>query len=255
MNKLIYRIMIILIQAVIILFQSIAQEAVIELDQPGSGDKEYVARDKVVFNPGYSYTATTNPPGSLTAGTDETIILPADYVTTAPGAVNRTLDYNLPVGTLPGSASVSQTGAANYTIPIEVPPGTNSMQPSLSIVYNSQGGNGILGMKWQLAGLSAISRVGRTIYHDGETRGIQYNNQDRLVLDGNRLIKETYTTPPPCINNGCVYHTEVETFSQITSYTEAGCSGQAYFIVETKEGNIIEYGNTLVHARCFWEHC
>ena len=45
---------------------------------------------------------------------------------------------DLPVGSLPGTADVSSLGAANYTIPIEVVPGTQGIQPSLSITYNSK---------------------------------------------------------------------------------------------------------------------
>ncbi|WP_201340072.1 SpvB/TcaC N-terminal domain-containing protein [Isorropodon fossajaponicum symbiont] len=49
------------------------------------------------------------------------------------------------VGSTAGALSVNQ-GAANYTIPITVPPGVAGMQPELSINYNSNAGNGILGM-------------------------------------------------------------------------------------------------------------
>ena len=60
------------------------------------------------------------------------------------------------VGSIPGQLSVEQ-GAAVYTIPIEVPPGVAGMQPDLAITYNSNAGNGLLGVGFSLSGLSVIS--------------------------------------------------------------------------------------------------
>ena len=118
-----------------------------------------------------------------------------------------------PAGATPGTFNVSPTGAATYTIPIAVPPGTAGMQPNLSLVYNSQSGNGLLGMGWSLSGLSAIGRCPQTIAQDGTRGGVNFDANDRYCLDGQRLI---------AINgaygaDGTEYRTELESYSKIIS--------------------------------------
>jgi len=142
-------------------------------------------------------------------------------------------------GYTPGELSISPGGAANYSIPIAVPPGVAGMQPSLSLNYNSQGGNGLLGVGWSLGGLSAISRCPATIVQDGFKGGIKFDANDRFCMDGQRLIAISGTVGA----DGAEYRTEIDGFSKIISYGQAG-SGPAYWKVWTKSGQVLEYGVT-----------
>ncbi len=146
----------------------------------------------------------------------------------------------LPVGTVQGSAGVSSMGAATYTIPIEVVPGTHGVQPELSVVYNSMTRCGILGEKCDLAGISAIGRVGKTLFHDNDITSVNLTFQDRFSLDGNRLVANSSSTYG---SDGCVYYPEFYDFSKVISYGTQG-NGPKSFKVFTDNGDILEYGNT-----------
>ena len=142
-------------------------------------------------------------------------------------------------GTLGGALSVDQTGAAGYTIPITVPPGTAGMQPSLSLSYGSNGGNGMLGQGWTLQGLSAIGRCPKTKAQDGEHGTVRYDAHDRFCLDGQRLVavRGSYGA------SGTEYRTEIDSFVKAVSRGTAG-GGPQYWEVWTKSGQKMEYGRT-----------
>lgn len=129
-----------------------------------------------------------------------------------------------PVGAIPGQFSVSETGAATYTIPIAVPPGVAGMEPKLSLTYNSQGGNGLLGVGWSLSGLSAITRCTRTIIQGGASGGIEYSTSDKYCQDGQRLVAVSGANG----SDGAEYCTEIESFTKVISYGTAG-NGPAWF--------------------------
>ncbi|MBD3813531.1 MAG: hypothetical protein IE917_15100 [Betaproteobacteria bacterium] len=158
------------------------------------------------------------------------VLIPASF---APPA------YATAVGATPGSHQVSPSGAFTYTIPIAVPPGTAGIEPKLSLSYNSQGGNGLLGMGWSLAGLSVIHRCPKTMVQDGVIGGVNYNANDRYCLDGQRLVAVSGTYGADATE----YRTESESYSRIVSYGSQG-SGPAWWKVWTKSGQILEYGNT-----------
>ncbi len=152
-------------------------------------------------------------------------------------------------GFTPGSFQVSPGGAATYTIPIQVPPGTAGMEPKLALTYNSQGGNGLLGMGWSLSGLSAITRCPQTVAQDGPqggfVGGVNYNERDRYCLDGQRLVLVVGASYGA---DGAEYRTERESFTKIISYGAPGSGptyvGPNFFRVWTKSGQIMEYGNS-----------
>ena len=137
-----------------------------------------------------------------------------------------------PVGAIPGTIDVSPAGAAAYTIPIEVVPGTQGMQPNLSIVYNSMSGMGLLGMKWNLSGISAITRCGQNNYYDNNITAIQFNGNDQFKLDGDRLIM---ISAQPKLK----YASEIENFARIIPEANLSC-----FTSFADDGSIIRYGSS-----------
>lgn len=136
------------------------------------------------------------------------------------------------VGTTAGSFEVAPTGAATYSIPIVVPPGVSGVEPQLSIGYNSQDGNGLLGLGFSLGGLSAISRCAATLAQDGFIDGVDFDTNDRFCLDGQRLMSV----------GGSLYRTEIETFTKVKANGTA--SDPSYFETWTKSGLHMYFGST-----------
>jgi RHS repeat-associated protein len=143
-------------------------------------------------------------------------------------------------GYLPGSFSVNElNGAAEYTIPINTPAGIKGIEPHLSLKYSSRAGNGLLGVGWSLTGIPVITRRPTVAMRDGITHSVDYSANDRFALDGKTLlcVSGTYGS------DGAIYRTERDEFAKIISYGTAG-AGPSYFKVWTKDGHIMEFGNT-----------
>jgi RHS repeat-associated protein len=165
--------------------------------------------------------------------------------TAAPATAPSPTGSSNEVGITEGQLSVSLSGGASYAIPIVVPPGINGVVPQVSLVYNSQGGNGMAGYGWNISGVSAITRIPRTKFHDGVVGGVNLDANDRFALDGQRLILKTGTIYGAA---DTVY--ETESFSNI-KITAIGVSplganyGPASFKVEYPDGSKAEYGASL----------
>jgi hypothetical protein len=137
---------------------------------------------------------------------------------------------------LPGKFGVNATGAATYNIPIVVPPGTAGMKPSLSLSYNSQSGNGLLGVGWALEGLASIVRCPRTMAQDGVIGSVNNDSNDRFCLDGQRLVAISGVYGA----DGTEYRTEIESFARVIQHTRP--DGEPWFEVHTKTGQIMWFG-------------
>ena len=153
-------------------------------------------------------------------------------------------DFNqFAVGATSASFNVDPSGSANYEIPIYAPPGVGDLKPSISINYNSQAGAGLLGVGFNISGLSVISRCPRTRATDGITRVAippDFTNEDAFCLDGQRLIQvNSYANGTV----GAEYRTEIDSFSRVT-ITNADAYGPREFEVKTKAGQTMKYGDT-----------
>ena len=145
------------------------------------------------------------------------------------------------VGRTPGAATVSPDGEAVYSIPLNLPPGTNGMTPALSLEYRHRSVVGLLGIGWNIGGLSQIARCPRTIVQDGIASPVTQTAADRFCLDGQRLV---VTNGVAYGGTGAEYHTEIESFARIRSYAGSG-SGPQYFVLEAPDGRVLEYGATV----------
>jgi RHS repeat-associated protein len=153
-----------------------------------------------------------------------------------------------------GSFNVTDAGAATYSVPFNFSPGSAGFQPSVSMTYSSQGGNGLLGLGWSLQGFSVISRASQTLAQDNQIKGVSFSTADRFALDGERLI---LTDPTNTYGgNGVEYRTEQNAFYKIISFGSSNVPSS--FKVYTNSGLTIDYGATsdtrveLAGKTIFW---
>ena len=128
------------------------------------------------------------------------------------------------VGSIPMDFKVNENGAATINIPLEFPAGINGMAPDLSLDYNSQGGDGILGLGWSLGGMSKISRVPYTYLFNDSCNAVLFSDNDEWSLDGNRLRK----------GSDGKYYPEIYDYS-VLSYSNEG------FTMLKRNGIVCEY--------------
>lgn len=143
-----------------------------------------------------------------------------------------------PVGATLATTAVSPTGASTIDIEIQSPQGLSDMKPSISIAYNSQSSNGIVGWGCGVNGISVITRGIITVYHYGIAKGLTYTTSDAFYLDGVRLLPEENASGV----EGSVYHPEGNPYCDVTLHVE---STGIWFEVNSHNGVINRYGENL----------
>ena len=179
----------------------------------------------------------------------EHYVSPEDFVTdpVEEPSSNFLQDFGLdakPVQEVPGSIAmnheVTAGGQLALTVPITVPPGTGDLVPNLALRYQSDGGHGVMGLGWSISGLASIERCGATVVHDEFTEGVNFDEDDRFCLNGQRLVllgEGVYG------KSGTEYRTEIESFQRVIAHGQAGV-GPAYFVVHTADEQTLEFGVT-----------
>lgn len=125
-----------------------------------------------------------------------------------------------------GGSNARAQSMFNHSIPIKLPKGANGMQPEITLVYDPAAGNGLVGVGWQLGGLSAITRV---------------NNGSGITYTGHDTYAHTQLGVLVAQSDG-TYRSKKESFTKLVPSGTCGdgpCSWAAY----DRSGTQYTYGN------------
>ncbi len=148
-----------------------------------------------------------------------------------------------------GNIDVTGSGQLQYTLAIALPPGIKGVAPQINLVYTSGSGNGIAGYGWSISGVTAITRMGRTIEKDGEVKGIQLDYSDYYSFNGQRLILKSGEYG----KDGAEYVTEKYSNIKIKSRGEINQNyslykGPAFWEITFEDGSTAEYGSYIPYG-------
>lgn len=134
-----------------------------------------------------------------------------------------------------GALEVSSSGQAVYKVPIALPPTVQNFAPKIDLQYQSGTLAGIAGVGWSIDGTSVVSRIATRRDIDGFKDGVDFDDNDKLALDGQRLIlvSGTYWT------DGAIYGTEMQSNLKIK---QIGDKNNAHFVIYYPDGSKAFYG-------------
>ncbi|MDH4275226.1 MAG: hypothetical protein OEW08_09325, partial [Gammaproteobacteria bacterium] len=137
----------------------------------------------------------------------------------------------------------NNSGDASLNYPLELPAGRNGMQPQLSIAYNSGGGNGWLGVGWDLSvpSVSVETRWGVPRYHATK-------ETETYALEGKMLTPVAHRGQPRNRQTGNVrFYPRVESdYKKIIRHGDA--PGNYWWEAIDKNGKKFFYGGDGTQA-------
>lgn len=212
----------------------------------------WITATPVVFIPSSNSSSSSSSSSSASSAPPSTFKFDTDAPASFKYSLNESgvpdLGASQNVAATQGDIKVSN-GAALYSVKMDLPPAVKDLKPSLSLSYNSRSGNGLMGVGWNLSGLSSITRCRASFSTEGgnevQKAKPRYSKGDRLCLDGQKLVLDT---PSGSVDDdsywatGAVYKTEIDNFSKIKAYGSSFNGGHSYFKVLTKDGRTLTYG-------------
>jgi len=148
-------------------------------------------------------------------------------------------DADAAVGRTDATYGVTQNGAVSYSIPIRVTDGINGLTPDLALDYAGPGIQTILGVGFELTGISYIAPCPKTIAQDTAAAPVMLASGDRYCLDDARLrlVSGTYGA------TNSTYRTELDQLVLITALASTN-NIPGWFKVQMPDGLEYEYGNS-----------
>ncbi len=137
-----------------------------------------------------------------------------------------------------GKLEIASSGQANYSLPIALPPSIQNVGPTINLVYSSGQQGGVAGQGWSINSLSSINRIASRKDLDGLVDGVDFDDNDKLALDGQRLLIKTGNY----WEDGSTYETEVQSNTKVELVVIGGFTT---FVVTAVDGSISYYNNYL----------
>ncbi|KAG8899687.1 hypothetical protein FRB99_006500, partial [Tulasnella sp. 403] len=136
------------------------------------------------------------------------------------------------IGTLNAQHTIDQNGSFNIDVPILLPP--CNLDPGISFSYHSAAQDvGDMGPGWVIKGMAVIERVGATLVQDGFLGSVNYDEDDRFQLNGQRLVKVS----------GNEYRYEIEQWSKVVA-SGSDASNPDYWTEYLPDGSYRIFGGT-----------